>query len=142
MLKQLLATTFIILFVTACNNDDDAGANQPNIPISELIVGEWHLNRRSIGGQLESVEFCELGTTISFNENNLFNVTLFIGDELEECQSASNSGVWQYLGEDIVSIQLSGQETTANYRVSFSNDHNTLLFVEDYGNERHEEYVR
>lgn len=124
----------------SCSNDDDS--SNDNVSISDNIIGEWQLNRRESGGSLESVEVCELLTTISFTENDNFDVELFIGDDLDECQSASTTGIWEYLGGDKISIFLDGQNQPAIYGVSISGDLRTLTLIETFGDERLEEYVR
>lgn len=140
MKKIILCLTLCLTFLS-CNNDDE-----PNAPIdlSEKLIGEWGLNRREIEGSLEDLEFCELFTTIEFLENGDFNVELFIGDEPENCQSASNTGIWEYLVDDRFTIQLSGQSDATMFRVSFSDNYNIMLLKELEDDEiiYFEEYIR
>ena len=88
----------------SCNkNDDDSN---PEVNVSERIVGHWNLDRREISGLMEDLEVCELSTNIDFLGNGNFQIELFVGDDLEDCQSASNTGNWEYIGEDKINIQL------------------------------------
>lgn len=142
MKKIILLFLFCGPLFIACNNDEDDSSQEVNV--SEKIVGQWHLNRREINGSLQDLEVCELSTNINFLPNSNFEIELFSGDDIDECQSANNTGLWEYLGSNEINIKLVTQDQPTLFRVSFSESFNKLVLIE-YANGnivQLEEYIR
>lgn len=140
MIKFLKIIVFyfsIILLLLSCSND---GNENHSASVEEEIIGTWKLVDRSPNG----IEYCEMENILELSEGGSFFGSFYIGDNVDECESATVTGNWSVMENDQLEIIFNGGEViTVVLDVNFSQNLNRLELSNNYGNETTTEiYVR
>lgn len=117
MSRKNLILVLLLPFLLSCNKDDDGSTISATF--EKKIIGTWNL----IGREPHGIEYCELSTNMQFFQEGEFSYELFIGDTPGECESASISGTWSYLGDNQIEFNPAGIEE------------NTVLIIEFFDND-------
>ena len=113
-MKRLLYLTAIIMAAVACNNGKE---EEPQIPLSEQIIGEWELmDIETTKGAMLGEEKVEV--TIIFNQDMTFTIEQMLGYG----RPVTYKGTWT-LPEDVLSGTYSdGKKWASDYKVVMEED--------------------
>ncbi len=126
---------FLLPFCLSCNSEDD---DVKPVNFEEKIIGTWQLIDRKPNG----IEYCELSTNIEFSQEGGFSLEAFMGDQSNECQSASISGTWSYLGDNKIGIDTPGIEETTKLIIDFFDSNTAFKLKEPDNTDQYEVYAK
>lgn len=127
----LLAFLALGLAFTSCNKDDDA-------PVAEQqatkLQGTWQLQSQLYDGEQETLNDCELESTIAFkSDNTMENDYRYMSND--QCMSDITSGTWEVISEGKIKVSESGNgfSISVNGNFTISNDILTLIYTDEDG---------
>ena len=138
ILKQSFWILFIGIICFSCSDNDE----NTGLTASEKIVGSWELRNRIINGEEIGVEVCELQTNFRFSEDGGFEYELYIGDNPDDCQSASTSGEYSFEDENTIVIDPVAISENTTLDIDFPEGNKVLELIDTSNGVEKEIYVR
>lgn len=131
---MLLSLLTIGLFIISCDKEDKESPSD-----STALIGVWNYMAYVDDEGEEPATECEKNQIIEFKENGVFSFTYYDEDSGECKKSQDATGTWEYISDNVITLDYGNQEYLDTYEVEFNISENVLTLTIDEGEGEYKE---